>query len=261
MERRTWTGRDAVLYALAVGAGGIDGEAELAYTTEDIDESGQRVLPSFASVLGRRTSDALDPLGDVDRSRLVHGEQTLRLYAPLPPAGDVEVRSEILEVLEKRTGTLVRVRTTAVDGGTPLFESESGTFLRGVMGIGEVRAGGGEPWSVPSREPDLTVRQRVNQEQALLYRLTGDMNPLHASPGVAQRAGFPRPILHGLCTYGFACRALLQLRELAGMSARFSAPVYPGDLLVTHVWQDGAELSFVVENADGVRVLDRGTAW
>lgn len=250
-----------MLYALAVGGGGIDGEDELAYTTEDLDEAGQRVLPSFASILGRRTSDALDPLGDVDRSRLVHGEQTLRLHAPLPAAGDVEVRSEIVEVLEKRTGTLVRVRTTGVDGGRALFESESGTFLRGVTGIGEVREGGSEPWSVPSRDPDLTVSQRTHREQALLYRLTGDMNPLHASPDVAKRAGFPRPILHGLCTYGFACRALVRLREPVGMSARFSAPVYPGDLLVTHVWQDDAELRFVVENEDGVRVLDRGTAW
>ncbi|MQA02228.1 MAG: enoyl-CoA hydratase [Streptosporangiales bacterium] len=267
MERRTWTSKDSALYALAVGASGLDNATELAYSTEDLGADGQRVLPSFAAVVGRRTADAWDGLGDLDKRGLVHGEQALRLYAPLPAAGTVDVQSKVLEVLDKRTGTLIRTRTTGFGrGGKALFEADSGTFLRGVTGIGDAQGAASEPWSLPERDPDVNMRQHTHPEQALLYRLTGDMNPLHADPEVARRAGFPGPILHGLCTYGFACRAVVAQLEsgggkLNGMSARFSAPVYPGDALITRIWLDGNDVTFVVDDDDGRRVLDRGRAW
>lgn len=264
---RTWTDRDSLLYALSVGAGAADPVRELALTTENTAGVPQEVLPTFATVLARRTPDALDALGPVDTTRVVHAAQRIVVHRPLTPSGSGEATSQIVDISDKGSGALVVVRTDLQhpDGG-PWVTSESSTFLRGEGGFDPGRAPSADGWTRPSRPADRQVEQHTRPDQALLYRLNGDRNPLHSDPGFARRAGFDRPILHGLCTYGFAGRAVREVwrdltgRELEVMSGRFSAPVWPGDELRTLVWCEDDCLQFVVERADGTVVVDRGGA-
>jgi len=155
----------------------------------------------------------------------------------------------------------------AVDpaSGEPMITSRSSVFIRGEGGFGGDR-GPRTEWKVPEREPDHVVTYRTRPEQALIYRLSGDRNPLHSDPAFAARAGFPRPILHGLCTYGFTGRALLHTlagsdpARFAAMSGRFTAPVFPGDALTVSMWADGEQVWFRTAKDDGTIVIDRGEA-
>ena len=154
---------------------------------------------------------------------------------------------------DKGSGALVTTENVAVDAATgePLVTSRSGVFIRGEGGFGG-RAGGSAPWAGPDREPDLTVTYQTRPEQALLYRLSGDRNPLHADPKFAARGGFPRPILHGLCTYGVTGRALLHAlcgsdpARFRSMSGRFTKPVFPGESLVVSIWTGGTRSEFTL---------------
>jgi acyl dehydratase len=261
---RSWDATDALLYALGVGAGADDPTTELQFTTENTAGIEQQVLPTFgvlaaAARTGRR-------LGDFDPAKLVHAEQTFELHAPLPVAATVQVTSRVTGIQDKGSGALVTTENTAVLGGRPLVTTRSGLFIRGEGGFGREPAQG-DPWTLPDREPDEQVRYRTRPDQALLYRLSGDRNPLHSDPAFAARGGFDRPILHGLCTYGFTGRALLHAvcgadpKRFGGMSARFSRPVLPGQELVISIWTgDGGphDALFRTSTTDGTVVIDRG---
>ncbi|MFG1972316.1 MaoC/PaaZ C-terminal domain-containing protein [Nonomuraea fuscirosea] len=255
-HERTWTAKDTMLYALGVGAG----TDELAFTTE----KDQRVLPTFAvlaaQALGRR-------LGDYDPALLVHAEQAFELHRELPAAGGVRTTSKVTGMYDKGSGALVTVEATAVDldTGEPVIASRSSVFIRGEGGFGGDR-GPKDTWAAPDRAPDQKVTYSTRPEQALIYRLSGDYNPLHSDPAFAARAGFDRPILHGLCTYGVTGRALLHAvagsdpARFKAMAGRFSSPVFPGESLTVSIWVDGADVLFRTAKDDGTVVIDRGRA-
>lgn len=265
---KSWDQTDTILYALGVGAGHDDPLEELAYTTEHgpPDGAGPKVLPSYGVMLtwgarGRR-------LGDFDPAMLVHAEQAVRLHRPLPGAGTVSITSTVTAIEDKGSGALVRSRAEAVLAGTdePLVTAESGVFIRGEGGFGGERGDASSP-AVPEREPDEVVETGTWPGQALVYRLSGDRNPLHSDPSFSARGGFPRPILHGLSTYGTTCRALVQAvaggdgDRVRSMAGRFSAPVVPGDALRVEIWrEDAGRAAFRVRRGDGTTVIDRGLA-
>ncbi|MEJ8279302.1 MaoC family dehydratase [Pseudonocardia spirodelae] len=259
-----WARDDVLLYAVAVGAGGEDPAGELALTTENTEGVRTAVLPSFAEIVAR---GARVDLGDVDPSRVVHAEQGFRVTAPLPVEGLARVTATVTEVLDKGSGALVRTEAEAVDAdtGAPLLTATRTLFLGGEGGFGGAR-GEQAPSPVPDRAPDHELTYRTTPGQALLYRLTGDRNPLHSDPAFAARGGFDRPILHGMCTYGFTARALVatacdgDARRLVAMDARFTRPVLPGQSLTVSVWDTGGGTVAFRTAADGEVVLDRGTA-
>jgi acyl dehydratase len=264
---RSWTSDDALLYALGVGAGLGDPSSELAFTTENTAGAAQQVLPTYGVLLAQAPAP---PFGEVDRSRLVHAEQAITLHRPVPVSGTVTARARVVEVLDKRTGALVVTESTAVfaDGehaGELLATNCSAVFLRGEGGFGGER-GTSEDWTAPDREPDRVVRLETRPEQALLYRLSGDRNPLHSDPAYAARGGFDRPILHGLCTFGVTGRALLHAvaggdpARLTAVSGRFSAVVLPGQALSVEMWRDGDRVLFRTRTDDGRVAIDRGRA-
>jgi acyl dehydratase len=259
----SWDSSRAILYALGVGAGTDDSLDELAFVTENTEGVPQLALPTFAVVLG---SDAPRlSYGDVDKSRLVHAFQEIALCQPVPVTGSGTVVTTATGVYDKGSGALVTMESTLADAsGTVFARIRSGAFIRGAGGFGGDR-GPSTEWSVPDRAPDAVVRQRTLPWQALLYRLSGDRNPLHSDPAFAARGGFDRPILHGLCTYGFVGRAVLHAAarsdpsRIRSMSARFSAPVMPGQTLETTLWRDDGEIVFAT-TADGIPVLTHGRA-
>jgi len=265
-QERSWTSTDALLYAVGVGAGLGDPLAELEFTTENSEGITQQVLPTFAVLIAQTRLGR--SLGSFDRALLVHAEQAFELHKPLPVQGTVRTVSTVTGIYDKGSGALVVTENSAVDAATgePLVTSRGGTFIRGEGGFGGDR-GGSEPWQRPDRAPDYRVVEQTRPEQALIYRLSGDRNPLHADPKFAARGGFARPILHGLCTYGVTGRALLHAlcesdpARFAAMSGRFSHPVLPGDSLVVSIWlpeHGGAAARFQTATEDGTVVIDRG---
>jgi len=261
---RSWTSKDALLYALGVGAGLGDPLRELEFTTENSEGVEQRVLPTYGVVIAQ--IPPARSLGDFDRAGQVIAEQYVELHRPLPVSGTVLTSSTVTGMYDKGSGALVESECVATDPvtGEPVITTRSGMFIRGQGGFGGDR-GVSEPWAPPDRDPDHRVVERTRPEQALLYRLSGDRNPLHADPRFAARGGFSRPILHGPCTFGFTGRVLLH--ELCGsdpanfvaMSGRFTAPVIPGDSLIVSIWRgDHGTASFRTAKADGTVVVDRG---
>lgn len=260
---RSWTSTDALLYAIGVGAGMDDPLRELEFTTENCEGYEQRVLPTFGVLLCR--GGRARRLGDFDTAMLVHAEQGLTLHRPLPVDGTVRTTGTVTGIYDKGSGALVVTEATAVDAATaePLATSRSSTFIRGEGGFGGDR-GESPPWQRPDRPPDHVVSYPTRPEQALLYRLSGDRNPLHVDPKFAARGGFARPILHGLCTYGFTGRALLHRlcgsdpSRFRSMEGRFTAPVTPGDVLTVSIWVDGDTALYQTSRTDGTVVIDRG---
>jgi len=262
---RSWDSKDALLYAVGVGAGLGDPLTELEFTTENSEGIEQQVLPTYAVLIAQgRTSGSL---GDFDRAMLVHAEQAIELHRPLPVAGTVRTTSTVTGIYDKGSGALVVTENVAVDAATgePLATTRSSAFIRGEGGFGGER-GTDAAWERPDREPDHQVTYQTRPEQALVYRLSGDRNPLHVDPKFAARGGFDRPILHGLCTYGVTGRALLHVlcdsdpARFLSMSGRFSRPVWPGEALTISVWrQDGSDTAlFQTTKDDGTVVIDRG---
>jgi acyl dehydratase len=264
-QERSWDSKDALLYAVGVGAGLGDPLTELEFTTENSEGIEQKVLPTYAVLIAQgRTSGSL---GDFDRAMLVHAEQAVELHRPLPVEGTVRTTSTVTGIYDKGSGALVVTENVAVDAATgePLATTRSSAFIRGEGGFGGER-GSDAAWDRPDRAPDHQVTYQTRPEQALVYRLSGDRNPLHVDPKFAARGGFDRPILHGLCTYGVTGRALLHVlcdsdpARFGSMSGRFSRPVWPGEALTVSVWRpDGSDTAlFQTTKDDGTVVIDRG---
>ena len=197
---------------------------------------------------------------------LVHGEQSIELFGPIPVQCTVRTTSTVTGIYDKGSGALVVSQSTSVDcdSGDPRWTATTSLFVRGEGGFGGDRgpSSSTEPW--PAREPDEVVRYATRPDQALLYRLSGDRNPLHSDPVFAKRAGFDRPILHGLCTYGFTGRALLHTvcgsdpARFRSMAGRFSRPTYPGDTLTVSMWNEAEGVRFRTDNQRGETVIDAG---
>jgi acyl dehydratase len=271
---RTWTERDVLLYALGVGAGAEDPTgAELQFTTENSHDIELQVLPTFAVLMGAGFHGV--DIGTFNPAMLVHGEQGITLHALLPTKGTLIATPTVTGIFDKGSGALVVGETSATDAasGELLFTSRMSAFIRGEGGFGGERGPAASSSAaapaappVPERAPDHSVTQSTRTDQALLYRLSGDRNPLHSDPWFAAQAGFDRPILHGLCTYGFTGRALLATicdsdpARFRSMDARFSRPVLPGDTLTVEMWRldDDATVLFRTQNQDGDTVIDRG---
>ncbi len=263
-----WTQEHCQLYALATGFGQdpLD-ERELAFVVEGADF---RVSPSAAITL--YYDDRWMRESGVDLAMSLHGEQQNIFHRPIPPAGRGRVTSRITGIHDKGPGRGLLVVCEQVlhdeATGEPIATNILTNFARADGGIGFSSGPQAAPHTLPSRTSDVIVEHRTRPEQALLYRLCGDRNPLHARPGVAREAGFPAPILHGMCTYGFATRAILQAccdydpLRLKTIGARVSAPVLPGDLLRTEIWRDGDLVSFrtTAPERDNLVVLNNGSA-
>ncbi|TXK40302.1 MaoC family dehydratase [Nonomuraea sp. C10] len=260
---RSWTSADALLYAIAVGAGQEDPLTELEFTTENTEGKPQRVLPTFCNVAmggGMALPD------DLDLTRMLHAEQAFELLGTVPATGEVEATGEIVGVYDKGSGAIVTSETLARDSaGQPLARIRTSLFFRGYGGFGGER-GPGTSWELPTGAPDHVVTYATRPDQALLYRLTGDRNPLHTDPSFSGRGGFPRPILHGMCTYGFTGRALLHAAagsdpgRFHAMSGRFTKPILPGQTITVSIWADGADVRFRTTDETGAVVIDHGTA-
>ena len=245
---RSWSSKDALLYALGVGAGVADPTGfELEFTTENSTDVEQRVLPTMPVVIASG-GRGLPSWGEFDFRMLLHGEQGVTVHGPIPADGEVDTVARIVGIYDKGKAAVIRLenKATYVDSGKPAFDTRFAAFIRGEGGFGESRGEEiADPPKMPDRKPDHEVTYATRADQALLYRLSGDRNPLHSDPTIAKFAGFDRPILHGLCSYGFTGRALLH--ELCGsdvarfksMDSRFSKPVMPGDTLTVRMWDDG----------------------
>ncbi len=255
-----YTWKDVVLYALAVGAGPDD----LAYVYEGIP-GGLKVLPSFCVIPAFK---AWPDFGDIEWPRLLHGEQSITLHQPMPPEGQLVQTSEVVDIFDKGKGAVYHVVVSgALEDGSPLYEAEWVLFYLGAGGFGGDSGPKATPVNPPEgKAPDFEMSWQTADDQAALYRLCGDINPLHIDPKAAESAGFDRPILHGMCTYGFAARAIINgplngdHTRFKRMKARFSSVVYPGDTLTTKAWWMGDRYIIEVETAGGP-VLKNGEVW
>ena len=261
---RSWTSKDALLYAVGVGAGAVDPTGfELEFTTENSNGVDQKVLPTFAVIIGAG-GGVMRNVGSFNPAMLVHGEQAIELHGPIPVEGTVRVTGKITGVYDKGSGAVIATESEAVDAGSgkPMFTTRASVFIRGEGGFGGDR-GPSEKVEFPDREPDHSVTYSTRSDQALLYRLSGDRNPLHSDPKFAEMASFPKPILHGLCTYGFTGRALLHTlcgsdpARFKSIEGRFSKPVFPGQDLTVDMWVDGKTALFRTV-AEGATVIDQG---
>jgi acyl dehydratase len=259
---RSWTSKDALLYAVGVGAG----TAELPFTTENSAGIDQQVLPTFAVIVGSGGAP-FGRAGDIDFTQLVHGEQAIELAGPIPVEGTVKTTGRITGIYDKGKGAVIATESVSVDAATgePRFTTRSAAYIRGAGGFGGERGPSGPRNVPPERDPDHRVTYLTSPDQALVYRLSGDRNPLHSDPEFAKLGGFDRPILHGLCTYGFTGRALLHSlcggdpARFRSMEGRFSAPVYPGDELTVSMWETGdGEAVFTTTAHTGATVIDAG---
>ena len=239
----SWGEEDVILYNLGVGAGDPpDDPAELKYAYE----ADLRAVPAFGTIppfAVMMSVGAVDGL-ELDLTKVLHGDQTLIVHSPIPTSGTVSQAGRVVDVYDKGKGALVvlEIVSTLERTGEPLFTNHSGVYVREEGGFG------GDPGPAaanvaPEREPDLVVESKTLAQQALLYRMaSGDKNPLHADPGFAAFAGFERPILHGLCTYGIVCKAVVDNAlggdptRVGSYTARFTGHVFPGETLVTSIW-------------------------
>jgi acyl dehydratase len=266
-----WTDRETLLYALGVGAG----TADLAFTTENSHDIEQQVLPTYA-VIACPAWGAAAEVGSFNWAMLLHGSQQIRLHRPLPAAGKLNVSSEVADIQDKGEGknAILVLKGTGTDPetGEVVAESVSTAVIRGEGGFGGQPGERAKAPEFPDREPDAKVALPTTEDQPLIYRLSGDRNPLHSDPWFAQNlAGFPKPILHGLCTYGVAGRVLVaalgggDATKVRAVGARFTSPVFPGETLTTSVWRtEPGHAVFRTEaaEADGSNsrlVLDDGT--
>ncbi|HWW46682.1 MAG TPA: MaoC/PaaZ C-terminal domain-containing protein [Xanthobacteraceae bacterium] len=268
-QKFSWTDREVMLYALGIGMGAdpMD-ERELQFVNEGaLTPRPLKVVPTFASVAAWG-----DTPGHIDINWLmvVDGERDITFHKPLPPAAHITADSRVVEIFDKGEGkgaVILRETILRDAGGDKLATLLASRFARGDGGFGGPKREQPQAHAVPTRAPDRTVDISTRPDQALLYRLCGDRNPLHSDPEFAKRAGFPRPILHGMCTYGITCRAVLQTyadfdpAAFRQHAVRFSAPVFPGETVSVDLWKDGDVISFEARVRErGVTVIKNGKA-
>jgi acyl dehydratase len=230
-----YTDRDVMLYALGVGATELD----------FVYERNLKALPTFAVIPAFPAMMGLSAAVEINLVMVLHGEQGFRIHKTIPTKGKLTTTGKVAGVYDKGKGALASVESeTRDENGELIFTNTSGVFVRGAGGFGGER--GPEAGNVPpERAPDKTVEMETLPIQAMIYRLSGDRNPLHIDPDFAKMAGYDRPILHGLCTFGHVGRAVLReycgndVSRFVGMSVRFSGVVYPGDTIVTEMWDEG----------------------
>ena len=260
----SWTSSDVQLYHLALGAGRDPMDSrELRYLTDGTPQ----VLPTFSSVAATfhmtEAPRVSFPGIEIELSRVLHASEAVRVPAPLPPSGSGRAVTRITDIWDKGKAAVIVNETTVTDAaGALLWTVKRSIFARGEGGFGGER-GPSTSTATPDRAPDHEIDIPVLPQQALLYRLCGDRNPLHSDPGFASAAGFPRPILHGLCTYGMVCKALTDTlldadtTRVGSYGARFAGVVFPGETLKASVWKDGGHYIAVVTapGRDDVAVL------
>lgn len=249
----SWTSSDVLLYHLALGAGSRPGDQTdpraLRYT---LDDEHLQVLPSFGVVAPTFHETAAPGLAlpgcDLDLSQVLHGSQEIVVHGALPTSAAARLRTRISDVWDKgKAAVIVQEGEAVTEDGTPLFTTRSSIFVRGEGGWGGDR-GPSSKVELPDRTPDLDTSYATTPHQALLYRLCGDRNPLHADPAFAERAGFPAPILHGLCSYGIVLRTVTDglldadATRVAGFSARFAGVVFPGETIRVRAWTEGERI-------------------
>lgn len=239
------TAHSAIVYALGVGYGADPMDEE---QLKFVDETKLVAMPAMANVLCFVPQWMARPGTSVDYSRIVHGEQSVRLARPLPAAGTVRAKTVVQDVVDKGKGGLIISGREIVDAATgeAYATIRQSAFARGQGGFGRAQTVESLTTSdMPDGAPDHTVRLETLPQQALIYRLSGDDNPLHSDPASAKRSGFERPILHGLATFGFACRALMDAlcgndpARVRGQDGRFSSPVFPGEAITFDIWHVG----------------------
>ena len=271
-QKYSYGDREVMLYALSIGMGADPGnERELAFVNEAAAiPRPLKVVPTFASVAawGAEPGEVSDM--NLNRLMVVDGERDITFHKPLPPAAGIVADSTMLGVYDKgkERGAVVCQQTVLKSAdGEPLATLVASYFARGDGGFGGPTSGQPKPHRVPTRSPDITIDVATRPDQALIYRLCGDRSPLHSDPEYAKRAGFPKPILHGVCTYGITCRGILQTyadydpSAFKRHAARFSSPVYPGDVVTLEMWKDGNVISFEAKvKLRGVIVIKNGMA-
>lgn len=260
-EPVVWKDRDAMLYALGIGLGSDPLDAqELPF----VYENGLKAVPTLPTVLSMTAGyTRLIAQSGINFARVVHGEQSVELHRPFPSEGEATASSRVAAVYDKgERGAILVTETEIKDGsGAPMATLRSSIFARADGGFGGPAEGEAPPHPRPDRPADLSLDFPTRPDQALLYRLCGDRNPLHADPAFAKLVGFPRPILHGLCTFGITCRAALQAyvdfdpAKVASHQARFSAPVFPGETVTVDLWRDGPVVSFEARVKDREAVV------
>jgi len=267
-QRHEFTRRDTILYALGIGLGvPACNRDQLSFLYEE----GLRSLPTMAAVLGYRGFWMKDPATGIDWRRVLHGEQAITLYKPLPVEGIVVSRVRVSALIDKgrEKGAILAVeRQLSELDGDLLATIGQVSLLRGDGGFGRSSGSLAPLQRVPERQPDILIDLPTSDRAALIYRLSGDYNPLHIDPDIAAEAGFPRPILHGLCTFGVVGHALLkgclnyEVSRLRSLRGRFTAAVYPGDTIRTELWKEST--GFVSIRARAVErdvvVFDQGCA-
>ena len=258
----SWDAKDVMLYAVGVGAN-PEGELEFVY-----EGKGPKVLPTYAVIPGMFSMGGLVSNVDIDLTMLLHGEQSITLHREIPAEGKVRVTGRISEVWDKGKAAVIGSEGIVEDDQGPLFTTKATLFIRGAGGFGGERGPSTAGVNVPpERRPDHVIEDVTRMEQGAIYRLSGDRNPIHIDPDFARMAGFEKPFMHGLCTYGFVGRAIL--RALCGgdaarfgsFSARFADQVYFGDTIVTKIWVvGGGEAIVQAETQKGNVVLSQARA-
>ena len=267
--RHEYSRRDTMLYALGIGAGAggsVTDELDFVY------EANLKALPSMAVVLAYPGFWQKEPQYGIAWQKVLHAEQSIILHAPIPVEGRLRGETVVEDIVDKGAdkGALLVQRRDVYDeaDNRHIATIRQVSFLRGDGGHGGKSAETPKPAPMPDTPPDLSCDLESRPEQAMLYRLSGDYNPLHIDPVVAMEAGLDQPILHGLCTYGFACRALVRTvcggvpERLRRLDCRFTAPVFPGETLRFDIWRvapgKARYRGTVVER--GVKVIDFGLA-
>ena len=250
-----YTDRDVILYALGVGA-----------TTDELDfvyEKNLKVLPTFAVIPAFPAMMSIGRLLEFNPAMLLHGEQRIELRGTIPTSGKLTTQGKVNAIYDKGSGAVVVVDAETKDeGGAVLLTNTFGAFIRGEGGFGGERGPSAASRNTPpERPPDHSVEYKTSPQQAAIYRLSGDRNPLHIDPEFAKLAGFDRPILHGLCTFGYVGRAVLHAccggdpARLKDFEVRFSGVVYTGETIVTDIWRESSSRVLIM-----ARTAERGEA-